>query len=79
MGHSPYFRVYGKEAFLPSNIYLPSLQLTQQSRGREFPIIQCCIDTLLNLKKIRDRSKKKFETHQQTIKHGFDKNSTGEK
>jgi hypothetical protein len=28
---SPYFLVYGKEVVLPSNIYLPSLQITQQS------------------------------------------------
>ena len=27
LGKSPYFIVYGKEAILPPNIYLPSLQL----------------------------------------------------
>ena len=33
LGTSPYFLVYGKEAILPPNIYLPSLQLAQFSRG----------------------------------------------
>jgi hypothetical protein len=65
---SPYFLVYGKEVVLPSNIYLPSLQLTQQSRGRECPVIQSHINTLLNLEEIRDKTKTKFEAHQQTSK-----------
>ena len=33
LGTSPYFLVYEKEAILPQNIYLPSLQLSQSSRG----------------------------------------------
>jgi len=71
--------VYGKEVVLPSNIYLPSLQLTQQSRGRECPVIQICIDTLLNLEEICDKTKSKFEDHKKTIKHWFDKKSASEK
>jgi hypothetical protein len=73
IGTSPYFLVYGKEVILPSNIYLPSLQLTQQSRGRECPIIQRCINTLLNLEENHAKAKGKFETHQQTVKCWFDK------
>jgi hypothetical protein len=79
IGTSPYFLVYGKEVVLPSNIYLPSLQLTQQSQGRECPVIQSRIDTLLNLEEICDKTKSKFEAHQQTVKHWFDKKSAGEK
>jgi hypothetical protein len=33
----------------------------------------------LNLKEIRDKTKRKFEADQQTIKCWFDKKSTGEK
>jgi hypothetical protein len=31
VGNSPYFLVYGQEAILPNRIYLPSLQLAQDS------------------------------------------------
>jgi hypothetical protein len=34
---------------------------------------------LLNLEEIRDKTKSKFEAHQQTVKHWFDKKSAGEK
>jgi hypothetical protein len=68
-----------KEVILPSNIYLPSLLLTQQSHGKECFVIQQCIDTLLKIEENCAKVKKKFETHQQTIKRRFDKNSTGEK
>jgi hypothetical protein len=34
---------------------------------------------LLNLKEIRDKTKSKFETHQQTIKRWFDKKFSSEK
>jgi len=33
LGNSPFFLVYGQEAILPPNVTLPSLQLSQASRG----------------------------------------------
>ena len=50
LGTSPYFLVYGKEAILPPNIYLPSLQLTQSSRNRSSNFLQTRIDILVKLK-----------------------------
>ena len=50
MGTSPYFLVYAKEAILPPKIYLPSLHLSQSSRGRSSNFLQTRIDTLLKLK-----------------------------
>ena len=46
LGTSQYFLVYGKEVILPPNIYLPSLQLTQSSRGRSSNFLQTRIDIL---------------------------------
>ena len=71
--------MYGKEVVLTSKIYLPSLQLTQQSQGRQFLVIQIRIDTLLNLEEIHDKTKSKFEAHQKTVKGWFDKKSIGER
>jgi hypothetical protein len=79
IGTSSYFLVYRKEAILPSNIYLPSLQLIQQSCGREFPIIQRRNDTFLSLEEKHSKEKHKFETHQNTVKRWFDKKYVGEK
>jgi hypothetical protein len=33
LGNYPYFLVYGKKFILPTSLYLPSLQLSQSSRG----------------------------------------------
>ena len=66
LGTSPYFLVYGKEAILPPNVYLPSLQLAQSSRGRSSNFLQTRIDTLVN-------------THQQRTKIWFDKHVVGDK
>lgn len=79
LGTSPYFLVYGKEAILPPNIYLPSLQLTQSSRGRSSNVLQTRIDTLIKLKEERIKAKEKFHTHQQRIKRWFDKHVVGDK
>ena len=73
LGTYPYFLVYGKEAILPPNIYLPSLQLAQSSRGRSSNFLQTRIDTLLKLKEEINKAKEKFHTHQQIIKRWFDK------
>jgi len=64
IGTSPYFLVYGKEVVLPSSMYLPYLQFTQQSQGRECPIIQWCINTLRSLEESCTKAKRKFESHQ---------------
>ena len=64
-GTSPYFLVYGKEAILPPNIYLPSLQLAQYSHDRSSNVLQTRIDTLVKLKEEIIKAKEKFHTHQQ--------------
>ena len=79
LGSSPYFLVYGKEAILPPNIYLLSLQLTQSSRGRSSNVLQTRIDTLIKLKEERIKAKENFHTHQQRIKRWFDKHIAGDK
>jgi hypothetical protein len=62
LGTSPYFIVYGKEAILPQNIYLPSLHLAQYSRGQSFNF-QTRINTLFKLKEERNNVKDKFYIH----------------
>jgi hypothetical protein len=79
LGTFPYFLVYGKEAILPPNIYLPSLQLAQSSRDRSSNVLQTQIDTLVKLKEERIKAKEKFHTHQQWIKRWFDKHVAGDK
>ena len=64
---SPYFHVYGNEAILCPNIYLPSLHLAQYSCGRSSNFLQTRIDTLLKLEE-RNKAKEKFHIHQQRIK-----------
>jgi hypothetical protein len=74
LGTSSYFLVYGKEAILPPNIYLPSLQLAQSSHGRSSNFLQTRIDILLKLKE-----EIKFPCSQQRIKRWFDKHVAGDK
>ena len=68
LGTSPYFLVYGKEAILLPNVYLPSLQLAQSSHGQSSNFLQTRIDTLLKLKDERNKAKEKIHIHQQRIK-----------
>lgn len=75
---SPSFLVYGKEAILPSNIFLPSLQLYKSSRGQNSSALQNQIDTLLRLEEEREKAKQKFVAHQQIFKRWFDKHSSGD-
>jgi hypothetical protein len=49
IGNYPYFLVYEQEAILPNILYLPSLQLAQDSKGKPSSFIQQIIDTLLML------------------------------
>ena len=39
LGTSPYFLVYGKEAILPTNVFLPYTKLAQSIRKYYCPII----------------------------------------
>jgi hypothetical protein len=79
IGNSPYFLVYGQEAILPNGLYLPSLQLAQDSRGQPSSVIQQRIDTLLMLEEEREKEKSKFIAHQQIVKRWFDKHKAKEK
>ena len=53
IGNSPYFLVYRHESILPNGIYLPSLQLAQDSNGDPSLVIQQRIDTMLKLEEER--------------------------
>ena len=79
IGNSLYFLVYGKKAILPNGIYLPSLQLAQDSSGEPSSLIQQKIDTLLMLEEERENDKSKFIPHQQIVKRWFDKHKSKEK
>ena len=57
LGTSSYFLVYGKEAILPPNIYLPSLQLAESTRGSYSNFLQTRIDALLKLEEEINRAK----------------------
>jgi hypothetical protein len=77
--NSSYFLVYGQEALLPNGLYLPSLQLAQESSGEPSSVIQQRIDTMLMLEEEREKAKSKFLAHQQIVKRWFDKNKAKEK
>ena len=77
LGVSPYTLVYEKEAILPPNILLPSLQLAQASRRFGNEILQAQINTLLKLEESRQESKHIFNQHQGIVKIWFDKRKSG--
>ena len=79
LGTSPYFLLYGKEAILPPNIYLPSLQLAQSSHGQSSNSLQTQIDTLLKLKEERNKVKDKFHIHHERVERWFDKHVASDK
>ena len=79
IGNSPYFLVYRQEAILPNKLYLPYLQLSQDSRGQPSSIIQQRIDTLLMLEEERDKYKSMCIAHQQIVKRWFYKHKAKEK
>jgi hypothetical protein len=79
IGNSPYFLVYGQEAILSNGLYLPSLQLAQDSIGEPLSVIQQRTDTLLMLEEEGEKAKSKFIAHQQIVKRWFDKNKAKEK
>jgi hypothetical protein len=53
LGNSPFFLVYGKEAILPPNIFLPSLPLSQYEKDSPTTTMKHIINTLLNLEEER--------------------------
>jgi hypothetical protein len=63
IGNSPYFLVYRQEAILPNGLYLPSFQLSQDSRGQPSLVIQQRIDTLLMLEEEKEKEKSTFISH----------------
>ena len=79
LGTFAYFLVYGKEAILPPDIYLPSLQLAQSVHDRSSNFLLNRIDSLLKIKEERGKSKDKFHVHQQRIKRCFDKHVASDK
>jgi hypothetical protein len=79
VGNSPYFLVYGQEAILPNGLYLPSLQLAQDSNEEPSSAMQQRIDTLLMLEEQREKARSKFLAHQQIVKRWFDKHKAKEK
>jgi hypothetical protein len=70
--------VYGKEAILPNGLYLPSLQLTQESREHPSSTLKQRIDTLLMVEEEREKDKSKFIAHQQIVKIWFDNHKAKE-
>jgi hypothetical protein len=63
IGNSPYFLVCEQEAILLNGLYLPSLQLAQDSRGKPSSVIQQRIDTLLMLEEKKEKDKSNFIAH----------------
>eukprot|EP00253_Pinus_taeda_P003980 PITA_03980 len=79
LGNSPYFLVYEQEAILPPNITLPSLQLSQASRGTPSALLQKRINQLVRLEELRGKAKNKFRNHQMIVKRWFDRHLAGYK
>jgi len=63
LGNSPYFLVYGQEAILPPNVTLPSLKLSQASRGTPSALLQKRINYLVRLEELGDKARNKFRNH----------------
>ena len=78
IGNSPYFLVYGQESILSNVLYLPSLQLAQDSNEEPSSSMQQIINTLLMLEEEREKAKSKFLAHQQIVKIWFDKHKDKE-
>eukprot|EP00253_Pinus_taeda_P009664 PITA_09664 len=68
-----------KEATLPPNVTLPSLQLSQASRETHSTLLQKKIYQLVRLEELRDKAINKFRNHQMILKRWFDRHLTGDK
>ena len=67
------------EVVLTTNIFLPSLQLAQASRGSGSEILQSRIDTLLKLEETRQKANDRCNQHQDIVKRWFDKRKSGKR
>jgi hypothetical protein len=79
LGTSPYFLVYGKEAILPPNIYIPSLDLVQFIEEQPCSSLQYRTNHIFKLEEVRNKAKNTFSNHQIIIKKWFDSISVGDK
>ena len=79
LGNSPYCLVYGKEAILPANLTIPSLQLAQSIQEIDSSPLQQRIDSLLKQEEDREKAKNKFYQHQQLVKKWFDEKSSSDR
>eukprot|EP00253_Pinus_taeda_P016302 PITA_16302 len=79
IGNSPYFLVYGQEAIFPPNVTLPSLQLSQASRGTPSSLLKKRINQLVRLEELRDKARNKFINQQIIVKRWFDRHLVGDK
>eukprot|EP00253_Pinus_taeda_P009949 PITA_09949 len=68
-----------KEAILPPNITLASLQLSQALRGTLPTLLQKRINQLARLEELRDKARNKFRNHQMIVKRWFDRHMAGDK
>eukprot|EP00253_Pinus_taeda_P033320 PITA_33320 len=79
IGSSPFKRVYGKEAVLPTNLILPSLAPVQFIEESPSSSLQLRHDQILKLEEEREKAKIVHAKHQQIIKSSFDSLSSGSK
>eukprot|EP00253_Pinus_taeda_P006479 PITA_06479 len=79
LGNSSSFLIYGQEAIFPPNVTLPSLQLSQASRGTPSALLQKRINQLVRLEELRDKAINKFTNHQMIVKRCFDHHLVGDK
>jgi len=79
LGKSPYFLGYGQEVNLPPNVALPSLQLSQASRGTPSAPLQERIDQLMKLEELSDRARIKIKNLKIIAKIWFDHHFAGDK
>lgn len=63
---------------MPPNVSVPSLQLSQASRGIPSAPLQETIDQLMELEELRDRARIKFKNHQMIVKKWFDHHLAGD-
>ena len=75
-GNSPFFLLYGMEAILPPNPFLPSLQLARVVQETECSAIEERINMLLKLEEKRENAKRQFMKHQKIVKSWFDRGSS---
>ena len=76
IGNSPFFLVYGIEAILPPNLFLPSLQLARAVQETKCSAIEEIINMLLKLEEERENAKRHCMKHQKLVKSWFNHGSS---